>query len=885
MSGKSFKGNLEVLNLSDIFQSLAMNRHSGTLVVNDGKREKKIFFAEGEISLLSSGRRMRLGDLLIANGKITEDDLDLALKLQKQSRKKLGEILCEEGFCDEDDINLLLRQQIEEELYDLFLWRKAEFEFMADQMPDDMIRESPNLTRLSINTNSLIMEALRRLDEWSLIQDAVPTTKEVFVVADAGLISEADVPDALKSEYVAIDGKTTVEGLAEKFFSSEFELCQHLATLVKAGGIRPLTQEELVERAEKAYALNDFAGAAALYGRLAEYHPDQAKIMIPLADSLRRTGVEKRALSIYESLAEQLERGGQDPDRLRQCYEAMVQLDPSRHDLVRKIEDLDLRMAAGTSKRGILPFLLVLLLAAGGGAYAYKDKLLGPETPQQQQADVGELVETMKRLEDQGKRHVERGAIEPALQALRQWNGVANTIWRDHADSPEFAKVELPILVSTTPPGFEVFVNGQYQSVTTLDKPTLVCTFRPPADRAVQVDIYDPQAKGSEAPARYSVKYDDIEAVHHVEASIYDLPVPTFIGDGWIDGGVVPVPELDGAVVGVSRTGKLRAFQVDGRNIELVKGLDNAVTLGEFGDVFGPPALRGKTLYVGVTRFEGAGGVVAVDLRAGGDPPAPRAAYKAPGQVAVRPLLVEPAAGVDGGRVVFATLRGDVVAYPLAGAAQPVWSTTVDGSVTQPLLLWPEAVPGASAGLAIAVTDADRVAAVSLSDGALVWTHVLDAAPVGGAIRFGRGLVVPLVDGRVFALTPTGEVAPVPFTEPTGAAVALAAVDDLLVAVDRKGMVHAVRSGEVVWRRELRRSSKTRMPAVVVDGDRVLVVTEVPELVALVVRDGRVAWQGRFSKSGAAGRPIGPLGLAGDTLFVPTDWQKVHVFQRPSGEE
>lgn len=50
MSGKSFKGNLEVLNLSDIFQSLAMNRHSGTLVVNDGKREKKIFFAEGEIS-------------------------------------------------------------------------------------------------------------------------------------------------------------------------------------------------------------------------------------------------------------------------------------------------------------------------------------------------------------------------------------------------------------------------------------------------------------------------------------------------------------------------------------------------------------------------------------------------------------------------------------------------------------------------------------------------------------------------------------------------------------------------------------------------------------------------------------------------------------------
>ena len=124
MPAKSFKGNLEILNLSDIFQSLAMNRHSGTLIVNDGKREKKIFFAEGEISLLSSGKRQRLGDMLIAAGKITAEDLDLALKLQKQSRKKLGEILVEEGFCEQSDIEALLRQQIEEEIYDLFLWRE-----------------------------------------------------------------------------------------------------------------------------------------------------------------------------------------------------------------------------------------------------------------------------------------------------------------------------------------------------------------------------------------------------------------------------------------------------------------------------------------------------------------------------------------------------------------------------------------------------------------------------------------------------------------------------------------------------------------------------------------------------------------------------------------
>ena len=199
MTGKSFKGNLEVLNLSDIFQSLAMNRHSGTLIVTDGKREKKIFFAEGEITLLSSSRRQRLGELLVNEDKITEEDLELALKLQKQSRKRLGEILVEEGFCEEDDIDRLVRHQIQEEIYDLFLWRKAEFEFIADQMPEDMARESPQLTRLAFNTNSLIMEALRRLDEWSLIRDMVPSTKEVFTLTNEVDLHRIDVPTRIAS--------------------------------------------------------------------------------------------------------------------------------------------------------------------------------------------------------------------------------------------------------------------------------------------------------------------------------------------------------------------------------------------------------------------------------------------------------------------------------------------------------------------------------------------------------------------------------------------------------------------------------------------------------------------------------------------------------------
>ena len=68
----SLKGNLEVLNLSDIFQSLSLNQHTGTLVVRDGKREKQIYFSGGEIALFSSDKRLRLGDMLVGAGKLSE---------------------------------------------------------------------------------------------------------------------------------------------------------------------------------------------------------------------------------------------------------------------------------------------------------------------------------------------------------------------------------------------------------------------------------------------------------------------------------------------------------------------------------------------------------------------------------------------------------------------------------------------------------------------------------------------------------------------------------------------------------------------------------------------------------------------------------------------
>ena len=877
MAGKSFKGNLEVLNLSDIFQSLAMNRHSGTLIVNDGKREKKIFFAEGEICLLTSGRRMRLGDLLIADGKITEEDLDLALKLQKQSRKKLGEILVEEGFCEPEDIESILRMQIEEELYDLFLWRKAEFEFLADTMPEDMAAESPNLTRLHINTNSLIMEALRRLDEWSLIQDAVPSTKEVFVLSDAEAVQEAEVPEAIKRDIAAIDGKTTVMGLAERWFVSEFECCQHLANLVRCGGARALGQEELVDRAEAAYALNDFQAAAALYGRLAEYHVNEAKILIPLADSLRRTGVEKQALAIYEVLAEQLERGGRDPDRLRQCYEAILQLDPSRHDLARKIEDLDLSLAAVTGGKRIVPVVaVVLLLVAGGLGFALKDQLTGGGPAPSNSELVVKLLNECTRAEKDAQPLVLAGKLEEASSKLQAWHDIARDIWKEHSGSSEFSKVELPVLVSTSPPGFVVYMQyGKkdfYQGQTSLAQQAVLCKFPPILDAqgkpgTVTIRVFESEkAKEQGHPPRAELEISSETYMKPVTLAIYDKPTSQIIVDGWLSLGAAVTPAGDVALL-PSRAGKLRAFLAKEGRLTPVTAWDNRIQLGEPGDPISAPTFHEGQLWVGTPELGGAPCVMHLSLTPNEVPSAPSPRYAADAMVSARPLVI---AHQQEKLVVFGTIAGVIYGYSLAGEAR--WQTPVVGPITKHPIPLPE-------GRVAFICDDDHVRVIDAPSGRIVWDYAHDSGLGDALLLRGDELVVPSSSGQVFTLDLDSGKARAPlFTDSGGRepAVVLGPKGMLLVG-SSDGQVTALRGGETLWNVNLGRSVTGRQRLAMFQG-QLLVWAGGRELVRLELIQGRVTWLGRFAQEGEVVSPLLPLEKG---VLLATNRNLLYYFSLP----
>ena len=70
-------------------------------------------------------KKLRLGDLLLSRGVITEDQLEYALSEQKKMGLKLGETLIRLGFVNQEQINNFICEQLD-----------IDYEDVKNKLPD-----------------------------------------------------------------------------------------------------------------------------------------------------------------------------------------------------------------------------------------------------------------------------------------------------------------------------------------------------------------------------------------------------------------------------------------------------------------------------------------------------------------------------------------------------------------------------------------------------------------------------------------------------------------------------------------------------------------------------------------------------------------------------
>ncbi len=136
-------------------------------------------------------KKIRLGDLLVEQGLITEDQLNFALQEQKKLGRKLGNTLVELGMIDEDSILDLLSSQLRIPLIDL-----TNFNYREDVVRtlSESIARRYRAIVLEDRANDFLVGMADPTDLYALdeIQEKLPKTISQAIVRESDLLEAFD---------------------------------------------------------------------------------------------------------------------------------------------------------------------------------------------------------------------------------------------------------------------------------------------------------------------------------------------------------------------------------------------------------------------------------------------------------------------------------------------------------------------------------------------------------------------------------------------------------------------------------------------------------------------------------------------------------------------
>ncbi|MGH9316068.1 MAG: DUF4388 domain-containing protein [Thermoanaerobaculia bacterium] len=237
-------GNLKTMQLSELLQWLSMGQKTGTLLIDGHGIEKRIYFQNGRInSSSSSDQREYLGHFLVSHGYITEEELKMAMEVQEESNTLLGRILVMINAISETDLLRLMHKKAEESVYDIFLWEEGNFEFVDGDLPE------LKMVPLSLDVTGIILEGLRRYDEWKLIRMRVPDNSVVPTIVKP--LSLETLTDREKLIMPYIDGRRSIEDIALQTHNAEFNVARLVFHGLRAG---TMALVETVSAEQKAVA-------------------------------------------------------------------------------------------------------------------------------------------------------------------------------------------------------------------------------------------------------------------------------------------------------------------------------------------------------------------------------------------------------------------------------------------------------------------------------------------------------------------------------------------------------------------------------------------------------------------------------------------------------
>src|SRR5688500_17142726 len=174
---------LSVTPIAEPLRQLAAGRRSGDLQVQSGRAVKTIFFDNGRaIFAASNMKKDRLGDTLVAQGRITDEEFRQAEALLKGNRQlRIGDALVGAGLLQKGEIGRMVARQVNRIVLSTFAFTEgvASFEERPTSIPLEYM-VSLSMHRVlydgirTMESEPLVRAGLGNLDRWVKLNGVPP---------------------------------------------------------------------------------------------------------------------------------------------------------------------------------------------------------------------------------------------------------------------------------------------------------------------------------------------------------------------------------------------------------------------------------------------------------------------------------------------------------------------------------------------------------------------------------------------------------------------------------------------------------------------------------------------------------------------------------------
>ncbi len=247
----SLAGSLKDFGLAELLQILGQQQKTGILTIQGEKQETvQILFDKGFIvgTLFpgENGPETSLAKRLINGGLISPEKWKKAYEQHQEELLTIEQVLLKNDLIRREDLAAVLRLMILETIYNLFKWPRGQFQFNAQEVYYDHTLIEP------LNTEYLLLDILRMIDEWPLLAKRLPSFNIIFQKVNplatldilVGTPWEKRRSFQMEVIYELVNGVRSVKEIMDLSFIGEFDTCKNLVDLMDAGLIEPIAAGE-----------------------------------------------------------------------------------------------------------------------------------------------------------------------------------------------------------------------------------------------------------------------------------------------------------------------------------------------------------------------------------------------------------------------------------------------------------------------------------------------------------------------------------------------------------------------------------------------------------------------------------------------------------------